>query len=532
MLPAVGGILQSSAFVGAYDDIPDLVHLYEIARRGLTAYTGPLVRIRRSTDSVQQDFGYVENTGLLDTAAIAAFIGGGSGFVVTIYDQVGSTNPTQATASLQPLYVASGQGGKPTMRFSGDYLQAAFSGALSQPFNVYSAAVLTSSPDDGSSRYMVESDDATNRMGVGKGFTGSPDRWLLNAGTAFNGTLASNNDFGIWAVLFNGASSQFWINAVSQGTGNAGAHNADGITIGAYSAGSNGWIGDIAMVAIADPSHDNTERAAMETAVSDFYNEVPAVEPYFFFDVSSVAKFTAVVNTGVILSLENGSTTATVRWRNFEAGTWYDLDKTIELSTAFVGTTRDIAIISDIHFGLEPPAPTSALTAAVDDIDDNIGTCTHVLVLGDICNDVNEYAEYKTVKATSDIDEANWHELGGNHDFPVLASFLSELGYALPYNEVVIDNLVFLMTSPDSDSQTLGATQLSWLYDRVAANSGNPIILCVHQGIQNTTRETDQSTGYIKPPLTLTGISAVFCGHSHGYSDQPAPSDTNAAAAL
>lgn len=77
-------------------------------KRFLTSYTGNLVRIRRSSDDAELDIGYMAATGLLDTAAAAAHIGGGSGFVVTWYDQSGNgRNATQATAAAQPVYTAS-----------------------------------------------------------------------------------------------------------------------------------------------------------------------------------------------------------------------------------------------------------------------------------------------------------------------------------------------------------------------------------------------------------------------------------------
>jgi len=99
--------LAVAAFAGAFDGIT-FAALYGM-KRFLTAYTGALVRIRRDSDNAEADIGYVAATGLLDTAAAAAHIGGGSGFVVTWYDQSGNgRDATQATAGSQPAYVASG----------------------------------------------------------------------------------------------------------------------------------------------------------------------------------------------------------------------------------------------------------------------------------------------------------------------------------------------------------------------------------------------------------------------------------------
>ena len=67
----------------------------------LTSYSGPLVRLRRSTDNVEADFSAL-SSGWLDPVAIAAWRGAGDAFVVTRYDQTGNTrHVTQSTAANQ-----------------------------------------------------------------------------------------------------------------------------------------------------------------------------------------------------------------------------------------------------------------------------------------------------------------------------------------------------------------------------------------------------------------------------------------------
>lgn len=72
-----------------------------------TAYAGSSIRVRRSSDSAEQDIGFVN--GVLDTTSLLSFCGAGDGFVVTWYDQSGNArNLTQATAAAQPRIVSSG----------------------------------------------------------------------------------------------------------------------------------------------------------------------------------------------------------------------------------------------------------------------------------------------------------------------------------------------------------------------------------------------------------------------------------------
>lgn len=77
-------------------------------RRMTNYYTGPLIRVRRSSDNAEQDIGYDSN-GDLDTAALLSFVGANNGFVTTWYDQsIYRRNLTQTTAAQQPQIVTSG----------------------------------------------------------------------------------------------------------------------------------------------------------------------------------------------------------------------------------------------------------------------------------------------------------------------------------------------------------------------------------------------------------------------------------------
>jgi len=76
-------------------------------RKLRTAYSGSAIRVRRSSDNAEQDFGFVAN--VLDTASLLTFCGVGNGFVTTWYDQSGNANNgTQTTALNQPQIVSSG----------------------------------------------------------------------------------------------------------------------------------------------------------------------------------------------------------------------------------------------------------------------------------------------------------------------------------------------------------------------------------------------------------------------------------------
>lgn len=99
-------VVPISAFTGLLDTYPNAAAAYSL-RKLRSAYTGNAIRVRRSSDNAEQDFGFVNN--VLDTSALLTFCGAGNGFVTTWYDQSGnSRNSTQTTAINQPQIVSSG----------------------------------------------------------------------------------------------------------------------------------------------------------------------------------------------------------------------------------------------------------------------------------------------------------------------------------------------------------------------------------------------------------------------------------------
>jgi len=111
---------------------------FSVKRKLRASYAGSAFRVRRSSDSTEQDIGFVNN--VVDTASLLSFCGAGDGFVVTWYDQSGSgRDVTQATAASQAKIVSSGAlittiNGEITLQFDGtdDYYQG--SGAFSAIF--------------------------------------------------------------------------------------------------------------------------------------------------------------------------------------------------------------------------------------------------------------------------------------------------------------------------------------------------------------------------------------------------------------
>jgi len=76
----------------------------------------------------------------------------------------------------------------------------------------------------------------------------------------------SNTAWQVWAVLFNGVVSEFWINGLSDASGNAGPSAFSGITVGNwFGGGDNSWNGDIAELLLYDTALSAADRATVET---------------------------------------------------------------------------------------------------------------------------------------------------------------------------------------------------------------------------------------------------------------------------
>ena len=71
------------------DTYPSAAVAYSL-RKLRTDYSGNAIRVRRSSDNAEQDFGFSGND--LDTASLLTFCGACNGFITTWYDQSGNAN--------------------------------------------------------------------------------------------------------------------------------------------------------------------------------------------------------------------------------------------------------------------------------------------------------------------------------------------------------------------------------------------------------------------------------------------------------
>lgn len=156
------------------------------------------LRVRRSSDNAEQDFGFVgTNTGApLDTAALLSFCGSGSGYVTRFYDQSGGAGDRtfyQTTQSKQPRIVASGGfddvNGHPALWLDSASLQCmtmintttATLGLSNAPYEM----MAVSAPVGGGVTYFVVGSTLTERYEIHQGPTRGLTRFVPNSGTPY-----------------------------------------------------------------------------------------------------------------------------------------------------------------------------------------------------------------------------------------------------------------------------------------------------------------------------------------------------------
>lgn len=177
------------------------------------AYSGPCLKVRRSSDDTTQDVGF--SGGVLDTSALLAFVGSGNGFVDTWYDQSGNANhAAQAALNQQPRIVSAGvvdsTNGKTALWFnasnqSGTGFDDSNDLILTPPFKfmdsaqtILFAAVLRSSV---SGYYPAPlSQQFSDRWGMGFNVLGDPDGQTMGSGDDPSWDPVARNNYGNWFV--------------------------------------------------------------------------------------------------------------------------------------------------------------------------------------------------------------------------------------------------------------------------------------------------------------------------------------------
>jgi len=243
-------------------------------------YSDNFIRVRRSADNDEQDIGFNVQTGILNTAALLSFVGAGSGFIVTWYDQKGSADMTQTAAGDQPRIVNSGTieiltiGGRFTPRFDGtnDLVYAPAIGISgSQNRSIFTVVEQFSTRNQGIFSINADSNGAGQRYSHKLSNAPAFRVEIAGSGTVMSGASPSNNTSVIFNTIYDG-NVDFYVNNVTDLNNSIGTVNTidQDSSIGAIltSQTFNGFIAEV-LLYDTDKTSDET---SIRTNMNDFYN--------------------------------------------------------------------------------------------------------------------------------------------------------------------------------------------------------------------------------------------------------------------
>jgi hypothetical protein len=246
-----------TAYTGPGDVVASAVAWWGLRAYSDAAAGNNCVRLRRSSDDTEQDFVTLAD-GSLDVASIATFKGGGSVFVRTLYDQVGTNHMQQATNAQQPELILSGVGALPVIR-----------AAAATPHHMTSGSSITQSqPYTATSVWKCTANAGTLQSAVGSGNfaqghnNGSPTVFIF-AGSLPT-TSGAHNAWHTMNAVYNGASSDIGLDGASATVDAGTAANSSAATL-FQNGTSNRFTGDLVEFGIWGSAFNGTQIANMDT---------------------------------------------------------------------------------------------------------------------------------------------------------------------------------------------------------------------------------------------------------------------------
>lgn len=210
------------------DAISDAALAYSL-RKLRTSYSGPAIRVRRTSDNAEQDIGFSGNA--LNTAAIESFCSGTDGRVATWYDQTGNNrNVTQGTTTAQPIIATTGvvatSNGLPAVDFvaNNHFMQSA-SLSIAQPYSFFEVIEIETT----AAQEFVHSTSTSGPSFISV----NTNRHRIAAPTQLDSAVILTAARGQFSLLFSGASSVIRKNGASVASGNAGTATLDNLRIAA-----------------------------------------------------------------------------------------------------------------------------------------------------------------------------------------------------------------------------------------------------------------------------------------------------------
>ncbi|MFN7461055.1 MAG: metallophosphoesterase family protein [Akkermansiaceae bacterium] len=195
-------------------------------------------------------------------------------------------------------------------------------------------------------------------------------------------------------------------------------------------------------------------------------------------------------------------------------------------SAAETSKPRKTWVMSDIHCGYSEGGKDGAewFSLACKDMQEEHKDISYAMALGDLTHGGNEQQlkNYITTRDGSGIK--TWYEVAGNHEYHGgKADFFTTLIRSTDPYSVIDGNLVWIFLSDQKAGVAgeLTPEACDWLEAELAKHKGKNIIVCSHQGVKDTTIDTDLSSRHLAPAdriATMIAKSDVvlwMSGHAH-----------------
>jgi hypothetical protein len=266
------------------DAFPNAAAAFSL-RKLRTAYTGNCIQVRRSSDNTLQNIGFVNN--VLDTSSLLSFVGAGSGFVRTWYDQSGNLRDySNTTNANQPRIVNSGvletDLGKPIIRFiSANSTRLTRNGEFLQMHNHSFFNIAKTLLPITSTKYFFSFRNSGTGTGTSKRIYNNYANDVLRYSLGNTSVSMSTSSFISSTVLMAGNSSSGEQNFYVDGSFISSANNneietpertAIGALVDNLGTGFGNYGDFLQHELIFYPNNQSSNRTAIENNINSFYN--------------------------------------------------------------------------------------------------------------------------------------------------------------------------------------------------------------------------------------------------------------------
>jgi hypothetical protein len=240
-------------------------------RKTNSIYSGPLIRVRRSTDNNETDIG-VDTFNMLDINQLIEFASGGNVFIKTWYDQSGnSKHISQNTAGNQPQIIDSGSlyyvNNRPAIYFNNKLLSlgSALNNELTQ---VSSYTVYTTLNDVSYSAWSTG--NSSNYWMYTNGYQGFIGIFTTNFTGGFPARNTANGNW-LFSTFHTGSSRTIFVNNTQYGPETSLAFTpGTNFTVGGTDTGAGGLTGYIQEINLYNTG-SISDRTDIEFNINTYY---------------------------------------------------------------------------------------------------------------------------------------------------------------------------------------------------------------------------------------------------------------------